>query len=539
MAISDRGVVDSGRTRAAERGNAMAWIVAGCLLAMSSCAPPAGAPTLGPGLQPEAAVVAIPDEPIPISREEFAARRTALVREIGDGVLVVFGVPEEGYRPYVQNSNFRYLTGVLEPGAALLITKSGARIEQTLFVLPRDPAREVWYGPRLGTDGALALTGIPSRTADRFLPALDSAVARHQTVYTLIPDPAGEETLSREQQILQRVLARHPGRRVVRIDEPIRRLRGTKSAAELDMIRRAVHVSGIAHREAMRAARSGMNEFEIQALVEYLFRRNGAERPAYASIVGSGPNSTTLHYRDADRYMRSGEVLLLDVGASYRGYAADVTRTMPVDGVFSPEQRAIYEVVLAAQKAAENAVRPNAAWADAGSAANEVISDGLARLGLIDAADATYDCLAADQQVSTCPQYRIFYMHGLGHGVGLDVHDPDVFLNFGSFRVGSAFTIEPGIYVRADAFDHLPDTPGNRAMIQRLRPALERHRNIGVRIEDVYLITADGGVERISADAPREIAEIEALMREESFTAPTRRGEVVEWYRASEPHVPR
>jgi Xaa-Pro aminopeptidase len=268
--------------------------------------------------------------------------------------------------------------------------------------------------------------------------------------------------------------------------------------------------------------------------VEFTFRRNGAERPAYSSIVGSGPNSTTLHYRDADRFMQPGEVLLMDVGASYRGYAADVTRTVPVDGTFSPEQRAIYAIVLEAQKAAESAVRPNTSWQQVSAAADRVLATGLARIGLIDAPEATFDCAAPGGRVGTCPQMRLFYMHGLGHGVGLDVHDPDVYLTYGTFQRGSAFTIEPGIYVRADVFDFLPDTPGNRAMIERRRAAVERHRNIGVRIEDVYFLT-DTGVERVSAGVPREIEEVEALMREAGLAQQQRRPDVVEWYRATEP----
>jgi Xaa-Pro aminopeptidase len=479
--------------------------------------------------------------PNPVSADEYATRRAALAAEMADGVFVAFGSPEPelDFLPYAQNSNFRYLTGILEPNAALMITKTGGAVQQTLFVLPRNPDREVWEGTRLGPAGAQSLTGIPARPDDQLVPALDSALAHHATLYSITPraaDLAGQETLTREQQILQRVLARHPDRRVVQLNEPLRRLRGTKSASELDMLRRAVYISGLAHREAMRSVQPGMNEFEIQAVVEYTFRRYGSERPAYASIVGSGPNSTTLHYRDADRYMSAGEVLLMDVGASYRGYAADITRTVPVDGTFNAEQRAIYQVVLDAQSAAEQAVRPGSRWADAGRAADNVLANGLAALGLIDAADATYDC-ARGPAVATCPQYRIFYMHGLGHGVGLDVHDPDVFLNFGEFRVGSAFTIEPGIYVRADAFDFLPDTPRNQAMIRRLRPALERYRDIGIRIEDVYFLDRTG-IERVSAGIPREIGDVEAMMREEGIGGRTRRADVVEWYRATE-MVPR
>jgi Xaa-Pro aminopeptidase len=287
----------------------------------------------------------------------------------------------------------------------------------------------------------------------------------------------------------------------------------------------------LAHRAAMRSVEPGMNEFEIQALIEYYFRRNGAERPAYSSIVGSGPNSTTLHYRAADRFMQDNEVLLIDVGASYRGYAADITRTMPVNGRFSTEQRAIYEIVLRAQKAAEGLVRPGATWEELNRAVDSEIAAGLAALGLIDSANATYRC-DSQRFGNVCPQYRLYYMHGLGHGIGLDVHDPEISYTAG-FQPGSVFTIEPGVYVRADALDFLPDTPENRQMADRLRPVVQCYRNIGIRIEDDYIVTGSG-VERVSAGLPREIAEIEALMAQPRLD-PERRPEIVEWYRATTP----
>jgi Xaa-Pro aminopeptidase len=226
--------------------------------------------------------------------------------------------------------------------------------------------------------------------------------------------------------------------------------------------------------------------------------------------------------------MGAGDVLLIDAAASYGGYAADVTRTFPVDGTFCSEQRAIYEIVLAAQKAAAAQMKPGATWTQLNDAANREIRSGLARLGLIDSPDATYEITNGRR-----PQAGLFYMHGLGHGVGLAVHDPDVSQTRGSFAPGSVVTIEPGIYVRADAFDHLSDSPANRAMIARLKAAHERYANIGVRIEDVFIIRDDGTLEMASAAAPREIAEIEALMRETGLGGPGRRGDIVDWYRAN------
>jgi Xaa-Pro aminopeptidase len=516
------------------------WIVGLCTLfiAAGGCAPGA-APVAAPAAEARSEWQIPPTPPpTPVSAAEFAERRSRLAATLQEGVLVVFGSPEpeQDYLPYAQNSNFRYLTGVLEPGAALIIEKLGGEARQTLFVLPRNPAREIWEGARLGPEGAQRRTGIAARTADQLVPTLDSLLTGHRTLYLVAPfpaDPARAETLTREQQTVAALLTRHPGTRIASARDELRRLRATKSTAELDMLRRAVYVSTLAHREAMRSTQPGMNEFEIQALVEYFFRRNGAERPAYSSIVGSGPNSTTLHYRDADRFMQDGEVLLMDVGASYRGYAADITRTMPVNGTFSPDQRGIYQLVLDAQVAAERAIAPGTSWQQVSATASRVLAEGLAEIGLIDATDATFDCEMGGQ-IRSCPQLQIFYMHSLGHGVGLDVHDPDAYLTFGAFQLGSAFTIEPGIYVRSDAFDYLPDTPRNRAMMQRLRPALERYRDIGVRIEDVYFLT-ENGVERVSAGVPREIEEIEALMREEGLGLRLRRPDVVEWYRATGP----
>jgi Xaa-Pro aminopeptidase len=477
--------------------------------------------------------------PAPISREEFAQRRAALAAQLEDGVLVVMGSAETeaDYLPYAQNSNFRYLTGVTEPGAALVIAKQGESVRETLFVLPRNPEREVWEGDRLGTERAQALTGIATRTEDALPALLDSLLGATPRLLTFSrpasPQPAA--ILTAEQQFLRNAQARNPGVEVANVALAILRLRAVKSPAELAMLRRAIYITTLAHHEVARAVEPGMNEFEIQALLEATFRRHGAERPAFSSIVGSGPNSTTLHYRAADRFMEAQDMVVVDIGASYQGYAADVTRTYPVDGRFSPEQRDIYQIVLDAQKAAEAEARPGTSMPHLSQVALGVITSGLARLGLIESPDATYDCGTAER-AAQCPQYRLFYMHGLGHGIGLDVHDPDSgYPQYGgSFRVGSAFTIEPGIYVRGDVLDYLPDTPGNRRMMAAIRPATERYRHIGVRIEDDYFIT-ESGVERITQHAPREIAEIEAMMAEESFWNRQRRPEIVEWYRGVTP----
>jgi Xaa-Pro aminopeptidase len=474
--------------------------------------------------------------PTPFTAEEYAARRARLAAGMGDGVLLVLGAgePAADYLTFNQTPAFRYLTGLTEPGAALVMTRSGGTVASHLFVPPADPAREAWEGVRLGVEGAQARTGLATAPAARLLPVLDSLLTQGGTLYTTAqraPENGPLATLTDEQQVARALAARHPGVRVVSLDGDLQRLRATKSNAEIDRIRRAVYITVLAQRAAMRAVQPGMNEFEIQGLIEYTFRRNGAERPSFATIVGSGPNSTALHYNADDRFIQPGEVIVMDIGASYDGYAADVTRTVPASGRFSPDQRAVYGVVLAAQKAVETHARPGASWQDLNEVADSTIAEGLTHLGLIESPRASYQCGRGDS--GRCPQYRLFYMHGVGHGIGLEVHDPDA-SNYGPLRTGSVFTIEPGIYVRDGVLDQLHDTPENRALIARLRPAVERFRNVGVRIEDDFLLTP-GGLERLSAGAPREIDEIEALMQLPRASAPARHPAVVDWFRDLDP----
>jgi Xaa-Pro aminopeptidase len=469
-------------------------------------------PVPPPPGSPDAFTLAATAAPAPISAQEHARRRQQLAAGMGDGVLVVLGAgePETDYTTFAQNSPFRYLTGLNEPGAVLAIVKSGGRVSEHLFVLARDPSREVWEGPRLGAERAQALTGIPSHGMQQMGDALRPALAAATTLYTLSPlspDGARGDFLRPDQQFAQRLREQYPNlARVQNLDNALFRIRATKTPAELDLIRRAVYITVLAQREAMRATEAGMNEFEIQGLIEGTFRRYGAERPGFGSIVGSGPNSTTLHYRQADRFMHAGETLVMDIGASYAGYTADVTRTVPVNGRFSPEQRQIYSIVLDAQKAGERAAAIGVPLGRVQQASFQVVAAGLARLGLIEAADASYDAAPGRQM----PQASLFFMHGIGHGIGLDV------------------------YIRADVLDYLPDTPRNRQMIARIRPKVQQYRNIGVRIEDDYFFT-EAGLERPSEGAPREIDEIEALMAQESFWNRERRPQVVEWYRAAVP----
>jgi Xaa-Pro aminopeptidase len=508
-------------------------VLGGCAATAPTGRPPSATPGAGAAGVDSWAPPPLP-APAPIAAAEYAARRGALVGSMRDGVLLVLGAeaPAADYLTFNQTNDIRYLTGITEPDAALVMTRRGSAVTTRLFVAPRDPSREVWEGARLGIAGAHARTGIATYPIAQLLPALDSLLAAEGTFYTnasFAPDEGNPlRTRTAEEQVVRALLSRHPNLQPASIVSDLQRLRATKSAAEIDRIRRAVYITSLAQRAAMRTIEPGMNEFEIQGLIEYTFRRNGAERPSFASIVGSGPRSTALHYSADDRFMQEGEVVVMDIGASYDGYAADVTRTVPTSGRFSADQRAVYEIVLAAQKAAEALARPGADWRQLNAAADSVIASGLTRLGLIESPTATYRC-AARPGMGDCPQLRLFYMHGLGHGIGLEVHDPEASY-YGPFAEGSVFTIEPGIYIRSEALEHLPDTPENRALVSRIRPVVERFRNIGVRIEDDFLITPTG-TERLSAGAPREIEEIEALMRLPGVSTPERRPHVVEWYR--------
>jgi Xaa-Pro aminopeptidase len=274
----------------------------------------------------------------------------------------------------------------------------------------------------------------------------------------------------------------------------------------------------------MRAVRPGMYEYEVDALLLDAFRRTGGDGAAFVSIVGSGPNSTQYHYNANDRRMQAGEVVVMDIGAGFGGYAADVTRTVPTSGRFTPAQREIYRIVRDAQAAAERTVRPGSSFAAWRDAAQAVVAQGVARLGLTEGVDATFDPPWADQcrtNPVACTQAFLYMAHGLGHGIGLEVHDrPHPWYGTGTFAEGDVFTIEPGVYVSAKLLDILPDTPKNRAMIAKVRPAVERYHNTGIRIEDDYVVTATG-LEWLSR-APREIAEVEAEMARRARPAASR-----------------
>lgn len=468
------------------------------------------------------------------SAADYQLRRERLLAQLPESAVVVaLGAhePSQDYLAFYQAPSFNYLTGFLEPDASLTILKSSHGVVSTLFVEPRVPAREVWVGARAGAQGATQRTGIPARDNAAFPQVLDSLAGAGLPIYFIGDFPGGDDAgvLTADQQLVTALRKQHPGIITKNATPEVEQLRGTKSEGELRLIRQAAEITARAVRDAMLALQPGMNEFEVQALIEYDFRRNGAERPSFASIVGSGPNATTLHYNADDRFMQAGDLVVMDVGASYKGYAADVTRTIPTTGVYTPEQRSIYQIVRDAQASAERQAKVGAPAHLMSDSATAVLAAGLARLGLIESATASYDCDFGGR-TARCPQYELYYMHGIGHGIGLEVHDPDQYYFTETIAPGSAFTIEPGIYVRSNVLDVLPDTPRNRDLATHLRPAVRRYRDIGVRIEDDYVATSSG-VEWVSR-APRELAEIEALMKAPRPSSPAPRDSaLVERYR--------
>lgn len=477
-----------------------------------------------------------------VPQSEYQARRDAFVSSLpGDGVLLVLGAaePVENYLTFWQSQNFRYLTGFLEPNAALVVVRRDGVARSMIFVPPRDPAQEVWTGERLGVEGTKVQMGLEGRDAVTLRRVLDSLVTDGGTLFAVgdfsrgggsdVPGDVAPRTT--HDQFLDGIKARHRNVKVTDVTDLVMRLRGRKSAAELALLRDAAAISAAAHREAMRAIEPGMAEFEIQALAEYTFRRNGGDGPSYGSIVGSGPNSAILHYNRDDRFMNAGEVITMDMAAYYGGYSADITRTVPVNGKFTPAQRDVYSVVLAAQAAAERQIRPGVRFAVLNDSALAVIKTGLARLGLIESADATYEC-GASVPGGRCSQWRLYYMHGLGHPIGLDVHDVDAYSR-GTLAEGSVFTIEPGVYVRANTVEVIPAVPANAALRARLASVVAKYANIGVRIEDDYIVTASGH-DRITADVPRDVDAIEREMALPAGPAP-RNARQVDAYKRFKP----
>jgi Xaa-Pro aminopeptidase len=463
-----------------------------------------------------------------ITTAEYRSRRDSLAARIGDGVVIAFGgrTPVSDFGTFFQLPAFEYLTGYDEPDAAFVLVAHGGHGTATLFVTPIDPRRAFYYGFRPDSTAIARSLDLASRPAATLTTVADSLASTGLPVYTLgdfeDADFARADSLTRGQQFVRALASRHPGLEVKDAHATLDQLRARKSPAEIALLKRAAEISAEGHRVVMQAP-PPQHEYDIAALIEYTFKRLGAERAAYGSIVGAGVNGTQLHYMKDTAVARPGDLVVIDAAAEYRGYAADITRTLPVSGTFTPAQRAIYQLVRDAQAAAERVARPGAQARVAEDSSFAVRARGLAALGIIDSVNALIDppwagmCASAPR---SCTQAYLWMIHGISHGLGLAVHDPAQFY-YGdrTYQPGDAFTIEPGIYLSTRALAALPDSPRNRAYIARVRPILQKYENTGVRIEDDYVVTQNG-VERISAGAPREISEIEALAKSRARPVP-------------------
>ena len=455
-----------------------------------------------------------------IPAAEYAARRDSLAARVRNGIVLAFGArtPVTDFGPLYQLPAFHYLTNFHEPDAAFVMVVREGRGTSTLFLTPIAPRRAFYYGRRPDSAEVVRSFGMRARSFAALGGVVDSLVGERLPFFVLndfeSADFATQDSLTRGQQFVRALKARHAAGLEVRdghqiVDE----LRARKSPAEMALIRRAAEISDEGHRAAMLAPQPA-HEYELQAALEGTFLRLGGARPGYGSIVGGGPNSTLLHYMRDRAAVKPGDVVVMDAATEYQGYAADVTRTIPVSGKYTPEQRAIYALVLEAQKAAERNSKPGMSAVAAQDSSWDVRAKGLARLGLVESVDAELDfpwptnCSANPR---SCKQAMFWMIHGISHGIGLAVHDPAQFYAKDRlFKQGDAFTIEPGIYVSRAMLDALPDTPKNRAFIAKVGPVVPRYENTGVRIEDDYIIT-EKGLERVS-QVPREIDEIEALM---------------------------
>ena len=433
-----------------------------------------------------------------VDPQEFSRRRAALIERLRPGAVALLAASPERVRSrdvhhaYRQDSDFFYLTGFAEARALLALVPGREQGEVVLFCQPKDPDKELWEGSLLGPDAAPETLGVdqafPIGEADGIMPEL--MAGRERIHYRIGHEADFDEKVmgwvrgAREQ-------ARHGGpapRQLLLLDDLLHEMRLFKSEEEIRLMREAARISAEGHRRVMRHCRPGMREYELEAELLHCFLRNGSRAAAYGSIVGAGANACILHYVDNRARIRDGDLVLVDAGCEYQHYAADITRTFPANGRFSPEQREIYQLVLRAQAAAIEAVRPGASCdAPQQAAVNEIV-DGLLQLGLLAG--------AADEIIET-GAYKPFYMHRVGHWLGIDVHDA------GSYRIGADWrpfepgmvtTIEPGVYIAPDNENVAP-----------------RWRGIGARIEDDVLVTANGN-RMLSEGAPRGMDEIEAFM---------------------------
>jgi Xaa-Pro aminopeptidase len=435
-----------------------------------------------------------------------AERRKLVLDSMGSGSVALFMSAPKKNRAndvdyeYHQDPNFYYLTGHLEPGSALILMKEEQRLSrmgethssatrEILFVQERNPQLETWSGKRLGIEGSeqvLDFTHVyPIDSLEEVLASLllqPNALQGRQTLYYTpvydphYQDPVLDQRFALHDEMDSLLHVKYPG--IIRhtLTKVLNGLRMIKTREELALLRKAISITNEAHNEIMRQVKPGWYEYEIQALGEYVFQKNGSEYTGYPCIVGSGENSVILHYNTNRRKTEEGDVVEMDIGAEYHGYTADVTRSYPVNGRFTKEQRILYDLVLEAQDSGIRECIIGNDFRAAHRTAVSVISRGLVALGIIKSPD----------------EYRKYFMHGTSHYIGLDVHDPNA---GGPLPANSVITVEPGIYIK-EGSDCDP-----------------KWWNIGIRIEDDILVTPNGPV-NLSAGSPRTAEAVEALMRE-------------------------
>src|SRR5438552_4362573 len=470
----------------------------------------------------------------------FVERRRRFAEAIGDALAIIPGAREvtrngDTTFEFRQDSDFYFLTGFDEPDAVAVINPAHAKERFVLFVRPRDREMETWNGRRAGVEGAIATYGADAAyTVDELEATLhEHAVDRPALVYRL-GNPHHDGRVTRLLAEMRTVRTRGfvtP----TRVDDPgpiLHDLRLRRRPEELARQRRACEISRDAHREAMRFARPGRYEYEVQAALEFVFRQGGSPRNAYPSIVASGPNACILHYTENTRQMEDGDLLLIDAGCEWGYHSADITRTFPVNGRFTTAQRAVYEIVLRAQLAGIAAARPGNRYEAVHEAARRVLTEGLVALGVLP---------RGVEESLAMHHYREFYMHGTGHWLGMDVHDVGDYRIDRKSRVlepGMVLTVEPGLYFdpeRETATFHLREYSEDESWERRLRlgagaakkieeeekakaekithPVPRELRGIGIRIEDDVLIT-DSGCEVLTAGTPKTVDEVERACAE-------------------------
>lgn len=426
---------------------------------------------------------------------DHAERRARVANIVGaEGVAIIAATPERNRNndvdyPYRPNSDFRYLTGFCEPEAIAVIAPGFDEGDYLLFCRARNADQEIWIGRRAGPEGAMADYGADRAYAiDEFEDWIGRLLDGRRTLYlTFGGHPEFEQSvLDHLGALRSQGRGSVPPREVLALDVLLHEMRLRKSESEIALMRQAAATSARAHAAAMQSVRPGMYEYQLAAILHYTFESDGMHW-AYPSIVGAGENACVLHYIENSAPMADGDLVLIDAGAEYRGYAGDITRTFPVNGRFSAAQRELYDIVLAANRAAIEAAKPGQPMNAVHQAALEVLVAGLIDIGLL---EGTVDEAIAEES------YRAYFMHGTSHWLGMDVHDVGDYKIEGEWRLlepGMALTVEPGLYVRAE------DNPSSR------------FANIGIRVEDDIVIT-DTGCEVLTADVPKDADEIEALM---------------------------